>query len=142
MNLTFRQQENALTLQDLNDFETLIGLVLPQDYKEHMIAHNGGIVNESVGHTNYPEGGEGISKFYPIKYGTYKIEEISSNLKGKIPKGYLIIGITNNAAKIIMSLNNDSTYGNIKEYFPDGEMLDLSTSFTELLNNMIELDEE
>lgn len=73
MILTFRQQENLLTLQDLNDFEDLICLVLPPDYKQHMLLYNGGIVNEDVKHINYLDGGEGISKFYPIKYGNYKM---------------------------------------------------------------------
>jgi hypothetical protein len=141
MILTFRQQENLLTLQDLNDFEALIGLVLPPDYKQHMLLYNGGIVNEDVKHINYLDGGEGISKFYPIKYGNYKMEEIFSILNGKIPTGYLAIGITNNAGKIIISLNNDSTYGNTKEWFPEEKIYDLSPSFTQLLNDMV-LEEE
>jgi hypothetical protein len=140
MILTFRQQENALNLQDLNDFEALIGLALPIDYKQHMLSHNGGVVNEDVKHINYLEGGEGISKFYPIKYGNYKMEDIFLTLNGKIPTGYLAIGTTNNSGKIIISLNNDGTNGNTKEWFPDGYIYDLSPSFTQLLNDMV-LDE-
>ena len=77
MILTFRQRENSqmITLQDLNDFEALIGLALPIDYKQHMLLYNGGIVNEDVKHINYLDGGEGISYFYPIKYGDYTMEK-------------------------------------------------------------------
>lgn len=90
--------------------------------------------------TNYPDGGEGISYFDPIKYGSHTMEMVYAALNKKIPTGYLSIGITNNGGYIIMSLNNDATYSNIKEYFPDGEILNLSTSFTQLLNDMIEDD--
>jgi hypothetical protein len=140
MILTFRQRQNsqAITLQELNDFETLIGYALPSDYRQHMLSHNGSMVVQNVSHVNYPGGGEGISYFDPIKYGSHTMEVVYANLNGKIPNGYLSIGLTNNGANIIMSLNNDATYGHIKEYFPDGELLDLSTSFTQLLNDMIE----
>ena len=143
MILTFKQREDSqnITQEELNDFEALIGFTLPQDYRLHMFTHNGGVVNEDVKHINYPEGGEGISKFYPIKYGNYKMEDIFLTLNGKIPTGYLAIGTTNNSGKIIISLNNDSTIGNTKEWFPDGYIYDLSPSFTQLLNDMI-LDED
>ncbi|MEL1249032.1 SMI1/KNR4 family protein [Flavobacterium helocola] len=143
MILTFKQREDSqnITQEELNDFEALIGFTLPQDYRLHMFTHNGGVVNEDVKHINYPEGGEGISYFYEIKYGNYTIEQIFSNLKGKIPDGYLAIGSTDNCGHIIISLNNDNTYGNTKEWFPDGYIYDLSPSFTQLLNDMI-LDED
>ena len=41
-----------------------------------------------------------------------------------------------------MSLNNDNAYGNIKEFFSDGSMFDLSPSFTQLLNDMVENDDD
>lgn len=144
MILTFEQRENsqAITLQELNDFETLIGQTLPADYRQHMLEHNGSMVVQDVKHVNYPDGGEGVSYFDSIKYGSYTMEMIFATLNGKIPEGYLSIGVTNNGGNIIISLNNDSTYGNIKEFFPDGEMFDLSESFTQLLNDMVESEEE
>lgn len=143
MIVTFRQRESSqmITLQELNDFEALIGSALPQDYRLYMLAHNGGVVNEDVKHINYPEGGEGISYFYEIKYGYYTMEQLFSNLKGKIPDGYLAIGTTDNCGHVIISLNGDDTYGTTKEWFPDGYIFDLSSSFTQLLNDMV-LDEE
>jgi len=143
MILTFKQRENsqAITSQELSDFESFIGLSLPQDYKDHMLNHNGSMVVQNVKHINYPDGGEGISYFYPIKYGSYTMEKSYANLFGKISSGYLSIGTTDNGGEIIMSLNSDSTYGNIKEWFPDGNIYELSPSFTQLLNDMIESDE-
>jgi hypothetical protein len=143
MILTFRQRENSqmITLQELNDFEALIGLSLPNDYKQHMLLYNGGIVNEDVKHINYLDGGEGISYFYPIKYGDYTMEKSYTNMNSRIPSGYLSIGTTDNGGEIIISLNNDNTNGNTKEWFPDGYIYDLSPSFTQLLNDMV-LDEE
>jgi hypothetical protein len=143
MQLTFKMRGNsqAITLAELNDFETLVGYPLPQDYRQHMLAHNGGIVVQDVRHINYPDGGEGIAYLDSIKYGSYTMEDVFLALKGKIPNGYLSIGVTNNEGNIIMSLNSDSTYGNIREWFPDGEINALSPSFTQLLNDMVESDE-
>lgn len=138
--LIFKQKQNSqsITLQELNDFETFIGKNLPKDYREHMLEHNGSMVHQDLRHVNYPDGGGGISYFDPIKYGSHTMEMTYKALEGKIPNGYLSIGITNSGGYIVMSLNNDYTFGNIKEWFPDGEIFDLSPSFTQLLNDMIE----
>lgn len=143
MILTFKRRQNSqlITLEELNNFETYIGHVLPQDYRQHMLLHNGGIVVEDVRHINYPDGGEGIAYLNSIKYGSYTMEEVYLSLNGKIPGGYLSIGVTNNEGNIIMSLNNNSTYGNIKEWFSDGDIYDLSPSFTQLLADQIEAGE-
>jgi hypothetical protein len=143
MNLTFEMDSDsqAITVEELNTFETLIGFSLPQDYRQHMLTHNGSMVEERVNHINYLDGGEGISYFFPIKYGSYTMENVFTNLNGRIPFGYISIGVTNNQGHIIISLNNDGTNGNTKEWFPEGTMYDLSPSFTQLLNDMV-LDEE
>ena len=143
MMLTFKQRQNSqeISLQELNDFQTLIGFTLPQDYRQHMLEHNGSMVMQNVKHVNYPDGGEGISYFYPIKYGSYTMEQSFTNLNGKIPSGTLSIGTTDNGGEILIYLNNDANYGKISEWFPDGELFELSPSFTQLLNDMVESDE-
>lgn len=143
MILTFKQRQNSqtITLEELNEFESFIGYTLPQDYRQHMLTYNGGIVVQDVKHVNYPDGGEGIAYFNPIKYGSYTMEDIFLSLNGKIPNGYISIGVTSNEGNIIMSLNNNNTYGDIKEWFPDGYIYDLSPSFTQLLNDMVESEE-
>ena len=141
MQLTFKTEGNSqtITLEELNTFETLIGMSLPQDYRQHMLTYNGGEVDEDVDHVNYPDSG-GISYFYPIKYGYDTMEEVFDDLNEVLPYGYISIGVTTSQGEIIISLNNDITYGYIKEFFSDGETRDLSKSFTQLLNNMVKSD--
>jgi hypothetical protein len=138
MQLTFKMDSDSqlITVEELNTFETLIGKTLPQDYRQHMLTYNGGFVEEDVEHINYSDSG-GISDFYPIKYGFDTMEEVFEDLNEVLPSGYLSIGKTSNGGYIIISLNNDSTYGNIKEFFSDGDTRDLSSSFTQLLNDMV-----
>jgi hypothetical protein len=144
MQLTFKMRGNsqAITLAELNDFETLVGYSLPQDYRQHMLTHNGGVVEQNeIDHVNYIAGDKGVSDFYPIKYGYDTLEEVYDDLHENIPGGYIAIGRTRGQGEIIMSLNNGPTYGNIKEWFPDGDIYDLSPSFMQLLNDMVESEE-
>lgn len=141
MQLTFEMNSDSqhVTLVELNTFEAMVGYPLPQDYRQHMLTHNGGIVRPTEkDHVNYIDGDQGISKFFPIKYGSITMEKTYTDLDGILPNGYICIGMTRGQGEIIMSLNNDSTYGNVKEWYPDGEINDLSPSFTQLLNDMVE----
>lgn len=144
MQISFSMRSNSqpITLSDLISFEAILNATLPQDYKQHMLSYNGGLVipNE-IRHINYDSADHGISDFYPIKYGFDIMENIFSDLNGIIPSGFISIGKTRGQGEIIMSLINDSSYGNIKEWYPDGFNYDLSPSFTQLLNNMVESDE-
>lgn len=145
VNLTFEMPLNsqAITLQELNDFETLIGHTLPEDYRQHMLTYNGGLVEQdNNAHINYPEAGSGIAKFFPIKYGNYTMEKAYATMGNfDIPNGYFIIGKTWAGGDVILSLNDDSTYGNTKEWYPDGTLNDLSPSFTQLINDQVEQQE-
>ena len=138
MQLTFIMDfdSQAITIEELNAFETLISKTLPQDYRQHMLTFNGGVLEEDVDHVNY-SGGGGISYFYPIKYGFDTMEDVYEDLNSILPNGYISIGKTDSGGQIIISLNNDSNYGNIKEWFTDGETRDLSPAFTQLLNDMV-----
>ena len=141
MQITFEMAiiAQAITLQELNDFQTLIGLPLPEDYRQHMLTYNGGIVNElNNAHISNPEGGGGISKFYPIKYGGHTMEKSYQNTNDILPNGYLAIGTAKGGGEIIISLNNDTTYGHTKHWYPDGTIYDLSPSFTQLINDQVE----
>lgn len=141
MQITFRTHQLAqlITTTEFNVFESLVGYSLPEDYRQHMLTYNGGIVNQlNNAHISNPESGGGIAQFYPIKYGDYTVEEVNSTLNDVIPSGFLIIGHTRGGGKIIISLNSGSTYGNTKEWYPDGSINDLSPSFTQLLNDQVE----
>ncbi|CAM1343796.1 SMI1/KNR4 family protein [Tenacibaculum amylolyticum] len=142
--ITFEPNDNAITSEELNEFEnSLGGLILPEDYKEHMLIYNGGDVEQyDIVHKDYYGLGDGgISDFLPIKYGNYTIEKVNIALSDRLPVGYLVIGYTSGGGDIIMSLNNDDTYGNTKVRYTEGEIIELSPSFTELLNDMVEAED-
>lgn len=51
------------------------------------------------------------------------------------------IGKNNGGGYIILSLNQDDTYGEIKEWYPDDELNYMSPSFSQYLKDMIESEE-
>ncbi|WGH75109.1 SMI1/KNR4 family protein [Tenacibaculum tangerinum] len=139
--ITFKNRNQISTPEELNEFEnSLGGLVLPEDYRQHMLTYNGGIVRQyDIVHKNYYGLGDGgISDFLSIKYGGYTVEKFNEDLSDRLPTGYLAIGFTSGGGDIIMSLNNDATYGNTKVRYTEGEKIDLSPSFIKLLNDMVE----
>lgn len=146
VNLTFRMHQLAQATPAqietaLNQFEATIGKTLPQDYRQHMLTYNGGIVEQdNIEHKDHTEDGGGISKFYPVSYGDYTLEKAYANdvNSGMLPLGYISIGETRGGGEIIISLNNDGTYGVTEEWYPDGSKLPLSPSFTDLINDMVE----
>ena len=58
-----------------------------------------------------------------------------------LDNGYLPIGKNNGGGYIILSLNQDDTYGEIKEWYPDDELNYMSPSFSQYLKDMIESEE-
>jgi hypothetical protein len=141
MQITFKMAIIAepITVEELNEFQTLIGMILPEDYRQHMLTYNGGIVNEyDNAHISDPEGGGGIAKFHPIKYGGYTMEKSYQYTHDILPTGYLAIGRPRGGGEIIISLNNDTSYGNTKHWYEDGTIYDLSPSFTQLINDQVE----
>lgn len=144
MQLTFRSRsiEQPITLEELKEFESFIGYILPQDYRQHMLVHNGGMVEQdNNAHISNPEAGNGIAYFYPVKYGGYTMEKAHQQLASVLPLGYISIGTTRGGGEIIISLISGSTYGNTKERYPDGTINELSPSFTQLLNDQVEAEE-
>lgn len=141
MNITFSKNSSPqpITVEEFEEFENLIGLKLPKDYKDFILEYNGGIVNEweFVKHINYPKGEQGIVRLFSIKYGFGGMESLYRTYFDLLPKGYITIGITYSSGNIIISLNNDETYGNIKEWIDEEHILDLSPSFTQLLNDQV-----
>ena len=141
MQITFEIQLDSqlITLTELNEFESLIGLGLPEDYRQHMLLYNGGdVVQRNNTHISNPEAGNGIAYFYPIKYGGYTMEKAHQQLLSVLPTGYISIGTTRGGGEIIISLISGSTYGNINERYSDGTLNELSPSFTQLLNDQVE----
>lgn len=141
MKITFEMafDTQLISQEELNEFQTMIGKSLPEDYRQHMLTYNGGDVEEyNNAHISDSEGGGGISDFYPIKYGSNTIEKVNETLSGVLPSGYLIIGRARGGGKIIISLNNDASYGNTKLWYQDGSIYDLSPSFAQLVSDQVE----
>lgn len=139
MEITFSMRSNSqsITSAEFEHFQNnIIETTLPEDYRDHMLTTcNGGIVNESVYNVNFPDEGGKISDLYPIKFGGETMESVYNALQHVLPQGYISIGTTSGGGEIILSLNKES-YGCIKEWFADGSMEDLSSSFTDLLHDM------
>ena len=146
MEITFTMSLDSqqISTEELQVFEnTLNGLKLPEDYKHQMLTCNGGNVDQyEIEHKNYIGEGIGIASFLPIKYGNYTLEKAKNSFMDRLPEGFIPIGhTTGNAGLLIMSLNNDQTYGHIKVRYTDGDIEDFSPSFTDLLNDMVEAED-
>lgn len=66
MQITFEMafDTQLITLEELNEFQTMIGKTLPEDYRQHMLTYNGGDVEEiNNAHVSDPEGGGGENSF-------------------------------------------------------------------------------
>jgi hypothetical protein len=142
MIIQFRAKSNVqiITLAELDTFEQSLTGTLPSDYKQHMLQYNGGIVSpDDLVHVNYPEYTDtGLSYLLPIKYGSNTIESTIQALSAFLPSNYIPIGKNLGGGYVIMSVNSGSTYGEIKEIYPDGELNYMSPSFTQYLDDMIE----
>ena len=75
--MEFEQTSQNLSPEDLRDFETIINLSLPIDFKAHYLKNNGGYPPfEHVKGINHLFT---INGFIPIKYGAVPIEEMISD---------------------------------------------------------------
>lgn len=137
-----RSNSQLITVEELNLFEQGLGKKLPEDYNIHMLKYNGGdVIDEDIQHKNFDNPDTGLSYLFPIKYGNFTIEKANEDSSKLWSSDYLSIGKNVGGGYIIMSLNNDETYGEIKEWYPDGELNYMSPSFSQYLDDMIESDE-
>lgn len=132
--------DQPLNGTDITDFEKRINKNLPDDYRQHMLKWNGGGVSQlNLEHVLYPEDGDfRIENLYSIDYKTNTIETVIEYLGSALEDGYIPIGSTAGGGKILMSLKSDITYGNIKVMFSDGELHDMSPSFEQYLEDIVE----
>ena len=67
MQITFKMQLDSqpITEAELNEFQALIGMTLPEDYRQHMLTYNGGgaMPLGFFAHISDPEGGGGLNNF-------------------------------------------------------------------------------
>lgn len=128
----FKTENQLITPEELNEFETEIGLSLPDDYKEHMLKCNGGSPHSYDFYFGVPDDGINLSYFYPIKYGTSSLVEKEDYL----PEKYISIGKTQ-TGYLAMSLHEEN-YGSIFVHYSEVELEFLASSFTEFTDGLID----
>lgn len=71
------------TQADVEALEQQLGFPLPEDYKAHILRHNGGWPDKATFVQSLPDGERvkrSISDFYSIRYGTNTVEEVLADL--------------------------------------------------------------
>jgi hypothetical protein len=126
----FKAENQSISYEELEAFETTIALSLPKDYKAHMLQYNGGSVSSIYVFFGEPDDGINLFGFYPIKYGTSLFVE----RKDYLPEKYIGIGRTG-TGYLAMSLNAEN-YGNIFVHYSDVKLEYLASSFTEFVNGL------
>ena len=140
----FKSYDYQVSDNDLNLFEKHIGYTLPKDYREHMILWNGGVaLQNNLVHRGFLDAGTdfALESLHPLI-----ADHESSTVKAYwdfgtgdiLAKGYIPIGSAVGGDEIIMSLNSNGTYGNIKLQTDYGLIHDISSSFSQYLEDMIE----
>lgn len=133
--ITFKRVKESITESDLVEFESMIGLTLPEDYKKHMLKYNGGKPTPSLGvYFGTPNNSIELSRFHSIKYGSSTIKSRYEDSKRYLPGNHITIGYTI-TGNLCMSLDEKS-YGHIYVYYSDVELEFLASSFTEFINGL------
>lgn len=119
--ITFRNNKQAITTQDLDDFENEFDIVLPQKYREMMLIYNGGRPDPAIVYTNGERGS--IGAFYSIKYGK---QQVSLYIKWvqieeqNIPINFLPIARDEGGNNYTLKLDGDNI-GEIHLWYSDTE---------------------
>lgn len=126
----FTSENPAISAEELKEFETTIGLVLPEDYKAHMLTYNGGAFVSIYLFFGLPDDGINLLGFYPIKHGDTLLVE----RRDYLPEKHLAIGRTG-TGYLAMSLDEIS-YGNIYVHYSEVELEFLAASFTDFIDGL------
>jgi len=130
MRLTLEESEQALSVQELNEFQEKFNVQLPTAFREFYLKHNGGDLSESCSENEFLLGG-----FTPIKYGNAPIEVVYRDLVDDIPslKGMIPFAYDQGGNSFLLSLKEDD-FENIYLYLMDEEDLAfVCESFEEFL---------
>lgn len=128
---------------DLDTLETYINNSLPEDYRQHMRQWNGGVpLQNNLVHKNFLDAGTDfvVQSFYPLI-----ADDESSTIKAYwdfesidiLADGHIPIGVAFGGDEIIMSLNPNEGYGNIKLQTDYGIIHDISPSFSQYLEDLV-----
>jgi hypothetical protein len=132
--MEFEQTEKQLTELDLKNFEESLQIILPDDFKKHYLAYNGGYPPYE-----YVKGVKHIftiNGFNPIKYGLLPIEKIVADYKEsgivfekKVPFAY------DNGGNVFLISEEGPVYIIEAEFLEDKNFTLVSESFTDFLNS-------
>lgn len=133
--ITFKLTEKQLTEEEVQEFENSQGISLPDSYRKHILENNGGVLLDT-----YFEG-NGISFFYPIKYGDDTLEECIEDLSDVLPENFLPFAQDSGGNTFCIDLSDGKIYlWLVQEEIEDSIVL-LASSFNEFINGLSE-DEE
>lgn len=144
--LVFPQKK--LTEQDMNEFESIFPVTIPDSFKEHYLKINGGFVSEEDVEAEL--WGLPVNGFNSIKYGQLTIEELIENIHEIEPSDmqygswgpnrFLPFAYDFGGNTIFMSLR-DSDLGEIYIYASDGNnIFHVDSSFSSFLKRLYKMD--
>ncbi len=124
---------------ELRETEELIGSKLPSDYREHMLKFNGGTVPLGKEYIfDFKNNELFLEGFHQIKFGEGKLESYYSRKHsflfpsllpiGTIEGGFLALGY------------REGNYGKVYCYFSDKEPFEISSSFSNFINSLREVE--
>ncbi|MGN8274943.1 SMI1/KNR4 family protein [Pseudomonas sp. SMN5] len=133
MRLTLEDSENALSVQELNEFQEKFNVELPTAFRNFYLKHNGGNLSESNSENEFLLGG-----FTPIKYGEAPIEIVYRDLTDDVPslKAMIPFAYDQGGNPFLLSVKRDD-FGSVYLYLMDEEDLAfVCESFEEFLTEL------
>lgn len=93
MKIDNQNQYGSLSSEVLADFESQLGVKLPQDYRDHLLKYNGGDPRPNTFDISPDEGQSNVHNLYGLHDGPYysNLREVVEVFKGRIPNGLLPI---------------------------------------------------
>lgn len=119
MRLKLEDSGQALSVQELNEFQEKFHAELPTAFRQFYLKHNGGDLSDSNGENDFLLGG-----FTPIKYGEAPIETVYRNLTDSLPslKNMIPFAYDYGGNSFLLSVKAED-FGNIYLYLMDEEDL-------------------
>jgi cell wall assembly regulator SMI1 len=136
----FLNTNQAITLEEVEEFETSFNITLPQAYKEHLLKHNGGYPEKAL--LNASDFDTSIASFYSLKYGNNTLEDTINTwqiIENVLPKHLLPFADDPGGNAFCISLANED-YGKIYIWYHDvgGRQVYLVDSFEQFMQALKE----
>lgn len=137
-NITLFNTKEAITYQEISNFEKENNYNLPQSYKDFLVNNNGGVPKENIFWDGELE--TGISFFYPLKYGKNTVENVIDNIvrEDALPKHYFPFASTGGSGVYTFSMINENLGEIYLFHFDGSEPMKIAKSFEDFINNLEE----